>query len=194
MSRSNLKGQNSVARARQGGAFAPTATPLFGPAPVPHRGTTKPPSVPGEGTALHSMVTAFLRDQHRSCANPSTTLPPLSLLKPHRCHDPVPTRPPRGVVPRIHRLQRGERGVGVWRGDDARLLACRMRPTKQFRDGADSHSLTSALSCIAFARVGRAGGIAGLAFDDRVVCGTSSGDLKVCTVCAMCSMCAVCTV
>ena len=42
-------------------------------------------ALPGDDTVLHRMVTSYLRDQHRRCGHPSTTLPPLPLLHPHSC-------------------------------------------------------------------------------------------------------------
>jgi hypothetical protein len=78
-----------------------------------------PPSqtLPGEGTLLHGMVTSYLREQHRSCVNPSTTLPPLPLLRPHRCPDnnTRATRQSRSLVSRVwQQVGRGFAWVGGW--------------------------------------------------------------------------------
>lgn len=45
-------------------------------------------------TALDTIVTSFLRNQHERCPDPVCVLPPLSLSEPHRC----PGRTPAGAL------------------------------------------------------------------------------------------------
>lgn len=64
-------------------------------------GLPRPRGTLPEETVLHSMVTGFLREQHRNCEHPTTTLPPLSLVQPHKCPNAVSMLPAKSSVVRL---------------------------------------------------------------------------------------------
>jgi hypothetical protein len=109
---------------------------------------------------LDGIVTSYLRHQHRECLHPITTLPPLSLMKPHRC--PVP-RPERGVniINRLKMREMGERRGSGMKLKDRRYIYSRFRHVGTFRD-EEAEFITCANFCPE---------------TGQLYCGTDYGDL-----------------
>jgi hypothetical protein len=111
---------------------------------------------------LDGIVTSYLRHQHRECVHPITTLPPLSLMKPHRC--PVPRAETGGNL--INRLKTREMGMirgGGIRQKDRRYIYSRFRHVGTFRD-EEAEFITCANFC---------------PITGKLYCGTDYGDLLV---------------
>ncbi|KAL0484895.1 hypothetical protein AKO1_003638, partial [Acrasis kona] len=94
--------------------------------------------------SLDNIVTSYLRHQHRECMNPITTLPPVSLLKPHKCYVPPPSTTS-NLITRLRQREMGDsrfsrhinakhldrkyiygrfRYVGAFRDEEAGSITC----------------------------------------------------------------------
>ncbi|PWA78877.1 DDB1-CUL4 associated factor 1 [Artemisia annua] len=127
--------------------------------PLDHQSSTS------ERLTLDSIVTQYLKHQHRQCPAPITTLPPLSLLHPHVCPESkrsldapsnitarLNTREYRNVYGGIHGSRR-----------DRQFVYNRFRPWRTCRD--DNGVL---LTCISF-----------LGDSSQIAAGSHSGELKI---------------
>ncbi|KAG9440226.1 hypothetical protein H6P81_020391 [Aristolochia fimbriata] len=117
-----------------------------------------------ERVTLDSLVVQYLKHQHRQCAAPITTLPPLSLLHPHVC--PEPSRAltaPTNITARLstREFKFGYAGTHGLR-KDRQFVYSRFRPWRTCRDDA------ALLSCISF-----------LGDSSRIATGSHSGELKI---------------
>ncbi|GKU87561.1 hypothetical protein SLEP1_g1945 [Rubroshorea leprosula] len=124
-----------------------------------------PQSSSSERLTLESIVVQYLKQQHRQCPAPITTLPPLSLLHPHACPEPkrsldaplniaarLGTREFRGVYGGVHGNRR-----------DRQFIYSRFRPWRTCRDDAGA-----LLTCLSF-----------LGDSSQVVVGSHAGEIKI---------------
>ena len=134
--------------------------------PSVHRGLLNDPqSVSTERLTLNSIVTQYLKNQHRHCPAPITTLPPLSLLHPHVCPESrqsidAPSNVTSRLTTREYRSKYG--GIHGSRRDH-QFVYSRFRPWRTCRD--DSGAM---LSCMTF-----------LGDSSQIATGCDSGELKI---------------
>ncbi|WOG83067.1 hypothetical protein DCAR_0102241 [Daucus carota subsp. sativus] len=138
----------------------PQATPS-----VHHGLLNDPQHVNTERLTLNSIVTQYLKNQHRQCPAPITTLPPLSLLHPHVCPESrrsidVPSNVTARLTTREYRSKYG--GIQGSRRDH-QFVYSRFRPWRTCRD--DSGAL---MTCMTF-----------LGDSSRIAAGCDSGELKI---------------
>ncbi|KAL8099818.1 hypothetical protein AgCh_032180 [Apium graveolens] len=138
----------------------PQATPS-----VHHGLLNDPQHVNTERLTLNSIVTQYLKNQHRQCPAPITTLPPLSLLHPHVCPESrrsidVPSNVTARLTTREYRSKYG--GIQGSRRDH-QFVYSRFRPWRTCRD--DSGAL---LTCMTF-----------LGDSSRIAAGCDTGELKI---------------
>ncbi|KAL9660573.1 hypothetical protein QQ045_025389 [Rhodiola kirilowii] len=161
-------GPNSRYHMRSGGALYTSddnqsITGQSTPFPSRHPGELH--SVNGERFTLDSIMVQHLKNQHRQCSAPITTLPPLSLLHPHVC--PEPRQSPDAPLNVTARLERREvQGTYCdYYGNrrDRQFIYSRFRPWRTCRD-----DLGDVLTCITF-----------LGDSHRFAAGTHNGELKI---------------
>ncbi|RRT62327.1 hypothetical protein B296_00037108 [Ensete ventricosum] len=117
-----------------------------------------------ERMTLDSLVVQYLKNQHRQCPAPITTLPPLSLLHPHVC--PEPSRrlnAPANVTARVstREFMKQYGGIHAYRRD-RQFVYSRFRPFRTCRDDA------ALLTCITY-----------LGDSSHIATGSHSGELKI---------------
>jgi HIV-1 Vpr-binding protein len=131
---------------------------------TPHLGANDQQSGNLERMTLDSLVVQYLKQQHRQCPAPITTLPPVSLVHPHVC--PEPSRSisaPPNVTARIgsREINREFSGIQVPRRD-RQFIYSRFKPCRVCRDES------SLLTCMTF-----------IADASRVAAGNHTGELKI---------------
>ena len=121
----------------------------------------------GVRSRLDSILTQYLRAQHRQCSAPITACAPFSLLTPHQCPQPKRSlEAPRNLSSRL-RQREWTRASGLEMGmrrADRHFVNSRFRPLRTLRTDVDS--LFSAVSFVH--------GIV-----DQVVVGTNEGEIQV---------------
>ncbi|KAL8156698.1 hypothetical protein AgCh_001704 [Apium graveolens] len=134
--------------------------------PSLHRGLLNDPqSINTERLTLNSIVTQYLKNQHRQCPAPITTLPPLSLLHPHVCPESKQSiDAPSNVTSRLTTREYRSKYSGI-NGSrrDHQFVYSRFRPWRTCRD--DTGAM---LSCMTF-----------LGDSSRIATGCDSGELKI---------------
>ncbi|KAM0874843.1 hypothetical protein ACQ4PT_037177 [Festuca glaucescens] len=131
---------------------------------TPHLGANDQQSGNLERMTLDSLVVQYLKQQHRQCPAPITTLPPVSLVHPHVC--PEPSRSisaPPNVTARIgsREISREFSGIQVPRRD-RQFIYSRFKPCRVCRDES------SLLTCMTF-----------ITGTSRVAAGNHTGELKI---------------
>ncbi|KAL9227175.1 hypothetical protein vseg_002899 [Gypsophila vaccaria] len=118
-----------------------------------------------ERLTLDSIVVQYLKQQHRQCPAPITTLPPLSLLHPHVCPEPRRSLDaPSNVTARIStREYRSMYGGIHGNRKDRQFVYSRFRPWRTCRDDA-----TALLTCMTF-----------VGDSCQIAAGSHSGELKI---------------
>ena len=95
------------------------------------------------GNSLHNIVTTYLLQQHKTCANPITVLPEVSLLRPHSC--PVPsglTDGAQNISALIRSRETGQQfGGRRGRSRTRQLVYSRFCPWRKFTDSATLHGM-----------------------------------------------------
>jgi HIV-1 Vpr-binding protein len=110
----------------------------------PSRGRPKSPAVsfhhakslqhrPHEHT-LHSMVLSFLRSQHAQCSHPVAVLPPLDLVREHRCPAPPVSSNSIADALEARRLALSTRRVDIDR-TVSRYIHARLRYWRHYKEG-----------------------------------------------------------
>uniref|UniRef100_A0A7N0TYB7 LisH domain-containing protein n=1 Tax=Kalanchoe fedtschenkoi TaxID=63787 RepID=A0A7N0TYB7_KALFE len=119
----------------------------------------------GERFTLDSIMLQHLKNQHRQCPAPITTVPPLSLLHPHVCPEPRQSLDaPLNVTARLERREfQGAYGDFCGNRRDRQFIYSRFRPWRTCRD-----DLGDLLTCITF-----------LGDSYRFAVGTHNGELKI---------------
>uniref|UniRef100_A0A7S1IRT6 LisH domain-containing protein n=1 Tax=Eutreptiella gymnastica TaxID=73025 RepID=A0A7S1IRT6_9EUGL len=95
------------------------------------------------GTSLDKIVKVFLKQQHQNCANPISTLPPLSLKSTHCCPTPSTTSSSFNFATRLFNRSIVARCNLSNRRFDVGAIYSRFRLAKTLRD-EDSHFLSTA--------------------------------------------------
>ncbi|URE16757.1 LisH [Musa troglodytarum] len=117
-----------------------------------------------ERMTLDSLVVQYLKNQHRQCPAPITTLPPLSLLHPHVCPEPSRSlNAPANVTARLstREFMKQYGGIHAHRRD-RQFVYSRFRPFRTCRDDA------ALLTCITY-----------LGDSSHIATGSHSGELKI---------------
>ncbi|GJP50047.1 hypothetical protein CLOM_g9196, partial [Closterium sp. NIES-68] len=125
-------------------AVAPATSAAIPAATAPAPAPTVVPSPAVPPPTLDGIVTSWLKQQHRQCPAPITTLPPLSLLHPHTCPEPLRSLDaPFSITRRLSARQRHP-PYGGWQGKrlDRQLVFSRFRPWRTCRE--DAVMITSA--------------------------------------------------
>ncbi|XP_044471701.1 DDB1- and CUL4-associated factor homolog 1-like [Mangifera indica] len=117
-----------------------TTSSQLGPINDSHSGNS-------ERLTLDSLVVQYLKQQHRQCPAPITTLPPLSLLHPHVCPEPKRSLDaPSNVTARLGTREYKSMYSGIHRNRrDRQFVYSRFRPWRTCRDDAGA-----LLTCITF--------------------------------------------
>uniref|UniRef100_A0ACD5V8R1 Uncharacterized protein n=1 Tax=Avena sativa TaxID=4498 RepID=A0ACD5V8R1_AVESA len=131
---------------------------------TPHVGAKDHQSGNLERMTLDSLVVQYLKQQHRQCPAPVTTLPPVSLVHPHVC--PEPSRnisAPPNVTARIgsREIHMEFSGIQVPHRD-RQFIYSRFKPYRVCRDES------SLLTCMTF-----------IADASRVAAGNHTGELRI---------------
>ncbi|CAI9784731.1 unnamed protein product [Fraxinus pennsylvanica] len=118
-----------------------------------------------ERLTLDSLVVQYLKQQHRQCPVPITTLPPLSLMHPHICPEPRRSidSPPNVTARLSTREFRSMYGGIHGSRKDRQFVYSRFRPWRTCRD-----DVCSLLTCITF-----------LGDSSQIAAGRHTGELKV---------------
>ncbi|GJP84374.1 hypothetical protein CLOP_g14433 [Closterium sp. NIES-67] len=164
-------------------AVAPATSAAIPAATAPAPAPTVVPSPAVPPPTLDGIVTSWLKQQHRQCPAPITTLPPLSLLHPHTCPEPLRSLDaPFSITRRLSARQRHP-PYGGWQGKrlDRQLVFSRFRPWRTCRE--DAVMITSA--CFLLGAGGGSGGSGGWGFGGGVgggrrclAVGTTAGEVK----------------
>jgi HIV-1 Vpr-binding protein len=109
---------------------SPTHSPVASPTPL--RGDRAGPQ--GLATTLDSIVHAYLQAQHQACSHPITTLPSLSLLKPHSCPVPSSVRTPLRTMPGLLVDRERIASFGAGRRVVRSMIFSRFYPRKRIHD------------------------------------------------------------
>ncbi|KAI3919224.1 hypothetical protein MKW92_012792 [Papaver armeniacum] len=92
-------------------------------------------SVKAERVSLDSLVVQYLKQQHRQCPAPITTLPPISLLHPHACPESrCSLDAPTNVVARLSTREFRNSFGGRFSRRDRQFIYSRFRPWRSYRD------------------------------------------------------------
>ncbi|KAG9131571.1 hypothetical protein Leryth_015130 [Lithospermum erythrorhizon] len=124
---------------------------------------SQPPST--ERLTLDSIVVQYLKQQHRQCSAPITTLPPLSLLHPHVCPEPHRSLDaPPNVTARLSTREFKNKYGGLYGSrKDRQFVYSRFRPWGTCRDDAGA-----LVTCISF-----------LGDSSKIAVGSHTGELKI---------------
>jgi len=122
----------------------------------------------GVRSRLDSIMTQYLRAQHKQCAAPITACAPFSLLAPHQC--PTPIRALKFPTNLTARLRRREwANAPGWfdgaRRADRHFVYSRFRPLRTIRAGTEIHNAFTAVSFLH-------------GVSDQIVIGTNSGEIR----------------
>ncbi|GAA0175766.1 hypothetical protein LIER_28879 [Lithospermum erythrorhizon] len=118
-----------------------------------------------ERLTLDSIVVQYLKQQHRQCSAPITTLPPLSLLHPHVCPEPHRSLDaPPNVTSRLSTREFKNKYGGLYGSrKDRQFVYSRFRPWRTCRDDAGA-----LLTCISF-----------IGDSSQIAVGSHTGELKI---------------
>ncbi|KAL6535634.1 hypothetical protein OROMI_027008 [Orobanche minor] len=117
-----------------------------------------------ERLTLDSLVVQYLKNQHRQCPAPITTLPPLSLLQPHMCPEPKRHHyAPSNVTSRLSSREFRRSKHGLLR-KDRQFVYSRFRPWRTCRD--DNTTLLTCIASLGYS-------------SSRIAVGGHTGDIKV---------------
>ena len=130
----------------------------------------------GVKSKLDSIMTTYLRAQHRQCAAPIAACAPFSLLEPHACPEPRHLlNAPRNLVDRLARRERSRhpRGGPGGRARDRHFVYGRFRPVRAFRDRGDGPMFT----CVAFVGADGDRALVGSDVSELLLYDIANGDL-----------------